>query len=108
MLTHLATRRCAEEPLLSHAHMPHHGSNAIIATDVRFIITAWNHAAEALYGWSAHEVIGQPIEAVLQTTYIDDDQPQQVRQQVITQGHWHGEVLQQRKDGSPLTVLTAA
>lgn len=95
-----------EEQFLNQANVLRHNSEAIIATDLRFIITAWNKVAEVLYGWSANEVIGHPITAVLPTTYVDD-QPQQVLQQLVGQGRWRGEVIQHHKDGTTLTILAS-
>ena len=89
-----------------HANLLHHSPDAIIVTDMRFIITAWNHAAEALYGWSASDVIGQPLAAFLQTTYAEE-QAQQVLQQFLTQGRWQGEALQKHKDGSAISIMAS-
>ena len=102
----ITARQRAEEQLLYHANLLQYVSDAVIATDVRFIITAWNHAAEALYGWSASEVTGQPLDAFLQTTYVDE-QPQQVLQQLLAQGGWQGEALQKHKDGATITILAS-
>ena len=102
----ITARQRAEEQLLYHANLLQYVSDAIIATDVHFIITAWNHAAEALYGWSASEVTGQPLDAFLQTTYVDE-QPQQVLQQLLAQGGWQGEALQKHKDGATITILAS-
>jgi two-component system cell cycle sensor histidine kinase/response regulator CckA len=34
---------------------------AIITLDTSLVITSWNAAAERLFGWSAHEVVGGPL-----------------------------------------------
>ncbi|MEO7911802.1 MAG: PAS domain S-box protein [Roseiflexaceae bacterium] len=86
--------------------MPQPSSGAIIATDVRFIITAWDYAAEALYGWSAQEAIGQPVAELLQTSYVDD-QSLPVLPQFFMQGQWHGQVHQNHKDGTRLHILAS-
>ena len=41
--------------------------DAVILTDPILRITGWNHAAEALYGWSATEAVGQVSTELLQT-----------------------------------------
>jgi PAS domain S-box-containing protein len=36
-------------------------SDSIVQVDLDGVITRWNPAAEALYGWSAREVLGRPL-----------------------------------------------
>ncbi|WP_051293705.1 sensor histidine kinase [Pseudoduganella violaceinigra] len=40
-------------------------SEAFIATDSHGLVTDWNHAAEALFGWRRDEMLGQPAARVL-------------------------------------------
>jgi DNA-binding NtrC family response regulator len=42
-----------------HARLLRHINDAVIATDDQFLITAWNRAAERIYGWTATEVMGR-------------------------------------------------
>lgn len=79
-------------------------SDAIIATDPDFVILSWNKGAEALYGWTAQEVIGQPISKVIPTTYPSDN-ADAVLAQFRSKGYWRGEVIQKHKDGSARYVL---
>jgi PAS domain S-box-containing protein len=39
--------------------------DAILAKDLRGIITAWNPAAERLYGYSAAEILGRPVSLLI-------------------------------------------
>ncbi len=102
----ITARKRVEEQLLYQATLLHNVSDAIVASDLRFQITNWNQAAEALYGWSAAEVIGQPVQDILKTTYADD-QSDRVRQQFQEHGLWRGEAIQNRKDGTWITVLAS-
>ncbi|NTU86130.1 MAG: PAS domain S-box protein, partial [Chloroflexales bacterium] len=80
--------------------------DAVIAADPALRITSWNPAAEALYGWSAADVIGRPSPEILHTEYVEVEVAQ-VLQQLRAQGVWKGEVIQRHKDGRPLLILAA-
>ncbi len=102
----ISERKQAEEQLLYQANLLQNVSDAIIATDLSFKITSWNRAAEALYGWSASEVIGQPVDEILQSEYFDH-QPEQVYQQLLERGIWKGEVIQKHKDSTRINILAS-
>jgi PAS domain S-box-containing protein len=76
----------------------------VIFTDPALRITGWNQAAEALYGWSATEALGQLTHELLQTDYLGTDRSQ-LLQQVQTHGVWKGEVCHHHRDGHPITIL---
>lgn len=99
-------RRQVEEQLRYQATLLENVSDAIIATDLDFIITSWNHAAETLYGWNAQEVIGKPTAEIFQTQYTFE-MPDQVREQFVQSGEWKGEATQMRKDGTRIDVLAS-
>jgi PAS domain S-box-containing protein len=76
---------------------------AVIATDPDLRITAWNRAAEALYGWKAMEVIGRlalevvgplPVEAERAAILERLDRGESVQRPV----------LQHHRDGRPLVI----
>src|SRR4028118_1144828 len=46
-------------------------NDAIIVVDLSFRIHSWNAAAERMYGWSVGEVLNQPMNMLLRTTYLD-------------------------------------
>jgi PAS domain S-box-containing protein len=102
----ITERKQAEETLRYQATILHSVSDAIIASDLDFNITSWNHAAEELYGWQAKEVIGKPTSEILHTEYAHED-PQEVRQNILKTGMWRGEAIQKRKDGSGIDILAA-
>ena len=100
-------RKQAEEQLLYQANLLQNVSDAIIAIDLSFKVTSWNRAAESLYGWSASEVIGRPVNDILQPEYVDD-QPEQIFQRFLAQGFWKSEVIHKHRDGPAINILTSA
>lgn len=42
-----------------------HANDALIAIDPSGTIRAWNRFAEHLFGWKAHEVIGQDVKVMI-------------------------------------------
>ena len=101
--TEIAERRQAEAQFRFQAQLLATVKDAVIATDERLVITSWNPAAEALYGWQAGEVIGRPILEVLQTEY-DGTTREAVLQAAFETGEYRGEVRQRRKDGSVIPI----
>lgn len=102
-----AERRRADEQIRYQAALLEHVSDAIISTDPDYIIRTWNKGAEVTYGWRADEVIGRTFPQVVPTSYPQSTR-EQVLQQFRTEGSWEGEVIQQRKDGTPLNILSSA
>ena len=99
----LAERRRAEAQFRYQAQLLATVKDAVIATDERLMITSWNPAAEAIYGWQAGEVVGRPIAEVLQTEY-DGATREAILQAALETGEYRGEVKQLRKDGSPVPI----
>ena len=99
-------RKHAEEQLLFHASLAQSLSDAVIATDTQYHILWWNDAAETLYGWKSEEVVGKYAGEVVVTDFPYNSR-NEWREQLLTTGSWKGEVLQKRKDGTVLTILSA-
>lgn len=96
-------RKRTAAQLTYQAHLLANIQEAVIATDNDYHLTAWNHAAENLYGWTAQEVLGRRLPEVLPT----DQRPDQMahaRYSLKTLGHYRTEVTQFRRDGNPLYV----
>jgi len=72
---------------------------AVIATDLQGQITYWNHAAEALYGWQADDVVGRDIAEIIPMQKTPT-QAAEIRQRIAVGELWAGEFVVQRKDGS--------
>jgi PAS domain S-box-containing protein len=79
-----------------------HVNDAIIATDAQDRITAWNRAAEEMYGWKAAEALGQRLTELVRQERIDTGQPEALNSLAHT-GRWRGELRQYRRgDGTSL------
>ncbi len=99
----IAERKQAEEQLRYQATLLENVSDAIVATDERFRLTAWNAAAEVMYGWRTEEVLGQNGVELLRTDFITGE-PEEMRRAINEKGQWQGEATQLRKDGVRIPV----
>ncbi|MEX2294638.1 MAG: EAL domain-containing protein [Acidimicrobiales bacterium] len=81
-------------------------ADAVIITDTRLRIQSFNPAAEVLYGWREDEVIGRDLMDLL--PWVRDDRiVEEAREVFERDGRWHGEVVQQRRNGSLVPVLSS-
>lgn len=76
--------------------------DAILARSPDGRITFWNQGAEALYGYSAAEAIGQLSHEFLKAG--PDDQLQSCAWALETTGTWEGELLHSQRDGTTIAV----
>jgi PAS domain S-box-containing protein len=102
-LRDITDRRRAEEARLHLAAIVSSSEDAILSKDLDGIITSWNAAAERIYGYSAQEIVGQPV-----TLLFPPDRSDEFRQimERIRRGERveHYETMRMRKDGSLLSV----
>ena len=104
--TDITMRKKAEEQIQYQAKLVEDVSDAIISTDLDFNIKSWNDAAETLYGWNADEAISKNVQIIIPVEYPYDEQ-ENVLKQFRQNGYWRGEVLQYRKDGTPMNILSS-
>ena len=96
-------RKLAELAKLRLAAIVESSDDAIISKDLQGIITSWNAGAERLFGYSAADIIGQPISRLTPTQ-------NQIEQSTIlgeiSRGTdvKHFETVRLRKDGSCIDV----
>jgi PAS domain S-box-containing protein len=99
----ITDRRQAQEDQLHLAAIVSSCDDAILSKDLDGIVTSWNTAAERMYGYSAQEMVGQPI-----TRIFPPDRQEEFRQVMehIRQGEQvdHFETMRVRKDGTSLPV----
>jgi len=67
-------------------------------------VTYWNRGAEALFGWTADEAIGQAAHQLLRTMFPVP--LEKINQALLTTGRWEGELQHIRKDGAPVVVAS--
>ena len=77
--------------------------DAIVSKSLDGIITSWNRGAERIFGYTADEVIGQPITIIIPQDRHDEERVILTR---IRRGERidHFETVRQRKDGSMIVV----
>jgi two-component system, cell cycle sensor histidine kinase and response regulator CckA len=79
--------------------------DAVIAVDNLQVITAWNPAAERVYGWPADEAIGRNADELLQSGYATLARSD-VIQRLLRDGFIETGVRQRCKDGRLIEVET--
>ncbi len=103
----ITEQKQASERLHYYAILVENMPDAVITTDTRDVIRGWNPGAERLYGWQADDVIGRPAPDILQAIFDGGEASRQAWQSALSQqGAWHGELVQRRKDGTPLRVAS--
>ncbi|MBI4976733.1 MAG: PAS domain S-box protein [Spirochaetes bacterium] len=96
-------RRHTDEAIALQAQFIANAYDAAIGLDDNFIITYWNDAATAMYGWSAAETIGKKSYDLLRTEYIGDTR-ETMTSRLRDAGRIQAEVIHQTKDGRRLFV----
>jgi PAS domain S-box-containing protein len=77
--------------------------DAIIGKTLQGIITSWNEGAERLFGYTADEMIGQPVSRLIPADRLDEEPDILAR---LRRGERvkHFETVRRRKDGSMIDV----
>jgi len=98
-----AALRDSEQRLRSLASIVESSDDAIVSKNLDGVITSWNRGAERVFGYSAEEVIGQPITIVIPYDRQDEERLILTR---IRRGERidHFETVRQTKHGSLITV----
>jgi PAS domain S-box-containing protein len=99
----ITERKRAEEHIAYQARLLETVNDAIVGSDAEFRLTAWNAAAESMYGWKAEEVLGRNGLEILQTHWPQED-ANEMRRMIAESGRWRGEATQLRKDGTRIPV----
>jgi PAS domain S-box-containing protein len=78
--------------------------DAIMVRNADGSIRYWSEGAQKLYGWEPQEVLGATSHRLLKTVF---PVPLEViDQELRTKGHWEGQLIHERRDGSKITVAS--
>ena len=99
----VTARKAAELSVRRLAAIVEHSNDAIVAVDLRGTIVAWNPAAEALYGWTADEIIGRHISVTASPDHQSESNflARQVAEGTAVANH---RTVRMRKDNSLVDV----
>lgn len=99
----ITMRRQAEEIRQRLAAIVEFSHDAIISESLDGQITTWNRGAEAIFGYSAEEIVGKPITILAWPGYEDDMREllQRIGTDEVVE---HYETLRRHKDGRCLAV----
>ena len=77
--------------------------DAIISKDLNGCIMSWNQGAQRLFGYTAQEMIGQPVHRLIPQDRLDEE-PRILERLRLGQRIDHYETVRQRKDGTMIDV----
>ena len=102
----ITERKRAEETRARLAAIVDSSEDAIIGKTLEGLITSWNQGAERMYGYTANEVIGQPI-ALLAPPDRPDEVPDILARLARGEAIENYETLRVRRDGQVIPVSLA-
>ena len=91
----------AEQKMVEQAKLLNLAQDAIMVRDMEDRIEFWNHGAEALYGWTAAEVLGRSVSEVLHPAESDSAPAEST---LLETGAWSGEGRHLTKQGAAVIV----
>jgi len=91
-------RREAEDKVATQAALLDEVDVAVVAVDTSGLVTHWTRGAVRQYGWTPGEAVGRDVRDVMEPLDRADLDPVMVA--LGAAGHWEGEAVVRRKDGS--------
>ncbi|HET6768715.1 MAG TPA: PAS domain S-box protein, partial [Chitinophagaceae bacterium] len=83
----------------------HHLPDAVIITDLTYIVTEWNDAAEKLHGLPGAR--GKNLFELIKIDLLNST-PDSIKNDVTNKGSWEGEIIYHRHDGEKFIFKTTA
>jgi PAS domain S-box-containing protein len=104
LLNDITERQQAEKQLRFQADLLDQVNDTIVVLDNAGRIVYWNRGAQQLYGWTAAEVMGQPLTAAYDHRWLNPGDKQAANTALATMGVWQGEIVHIKKDGTEIFV----
>ena len=101
VLVDIDQMRRDQEKLVRQSTLIELSQDAVVTRDAEDRILSWNRGAEAIYGWTAAEAVGQRISELLRT---NAEQWASLNHALQRSDVWDGELTQTRKDGTPILI----
>ena len=78
---------------------------AVVVMDTQEVVTDWNPAAAELFGYSAEEAVGRPVdELVFGSSRFDSEDGREITREALTRGRAQRITQRRRRDGSLVDV----
>jgi len=101
MLLDVTERKRTQDKMSEQARLLDLAHDAISVRDLEDRVLYWNQSAEALYGYAAEEVLGQPVTDI---TAVNPADFARAKHTLLETGKWHGELTHRHREGELLTV----
>ncbi|MGZ5190474.1 MAG: PAS domain S-box protein, partial [Flavisolibacter sp.] len=102
----ITEKKKIEEKIRLLANLVEETSDLLTAADLDFRAITWNKAAEKIFGLTAEQVIGTTPGSILNIDYHNATR-KQVREIIVTQGEWRGELYFKRPiDNKDITLFS--
>jgi two-component system, chemotaxis family, CheB/CheR fusion protein len=103
LFSDITARKQAQMATATLAAIVEWSDDAIISKDLNGVITSWNKGAEQLFGYKAHEAIGQPVTMLMPADRVDEEPGilARIRRGEVIE---HYETVRRHKDGTLIDI----
>ena len=100
----ITERKRVEQTLAEQKRLLELSTDAILVRDRSDRITYWNGGAVELYGYTREEALGCAVHELLRTEFPEP--LERIRKHLLREDRWTGELIQKRKDGRQIVVVS--